>query len=135
MALPRDCALFERREMALWSFPIVCDLIGEHYGRAVGVAHPFLRLVVFAHTQLWQAMLLDDRDAIRRLRGDLSLRLQALDLQHAFADEVNDLVLDELMDVVTQRFHRSPLKASMCSHILLHIAKNLTYSPEALTAA
>ena len=39
------------------------------------------------------------------------------------------------MDVVTQRFHRSPVKASVCGHILLHIAKNLAYTPKVLAVA
>lgn len=130
-----DCDISERREMALWCFPIVCDLVGEHYGQAIGLRHASLRLIAFSHSQLWHAMLLDDEDATRKLRGEMSWNLQVLGLQPVFADELNDLVLDELMEVVTQRFHRSPKKASICSHILLRIAKSLTYTPEVLTAA
>ena len=49
--------------------------------------------------------------------------------------DLDDLLLNELMDVVTQRFHRSPVKASVCGHILLHIAKNLAYTPKVLAVA
>ncbi len=125
----------ERREMALWCFPIICDLIGESYGHVIGPRHASLRMVTFCHSQLWQAMLLDDHAAASKAREDVRWNLEMLGLHHAFADEVNDLVLDELMDVVTQRFNRSPLKAASCGHILLYIAKTLTYTPEALNAA
>jgi len=133
--LPHDYDLSERREMALWCFPIICDLIGESYGRVIGARHTSLQMVAFSHSQLWQAMLLDDHAAASKAREEVRWNLEMLGLHHAFADEVNDLVLDELMDVVTQRFNRSPLKAAFCGHILLHIAKNLTYTPEALNVA
>jgi hypothetical protein len=44
-------------------------------------------------------------------------------------------VLDELMDVVAQRFQRTPNRARISAHILLHVANNLVYTPEALNAA
>ena len=133
--LPYDCGPDERREMALWCFPIISDLVAESYGRVIGARHASLRMVTFSHSQLWQAMLLDDHSAAGKAHGEVRWNLDMLGLPFAFADEVNDLVLDELMDVVTQRFNRSPLKAASCGHILLHIAKNLTYTPEALNAA
>ena len=134
-ALPYNCSPPERREMALWCFPIISDLVADSYGRVIGARHASLRMVAFCHSQLWQAMLLDDHAAASKSHGELRRYLDMLDIPAAFADEVNDLVLDELMDVVTQRFHRTPFKASTCGHILLHVAKNLTYTPEALNAA
>ncbi len=125
----------ERREMALWCFPIICDLVAESYGRVIGPRQDFLRMVAFSHSQLWQAWLLDDHSAAVKAYGEVRWNLDLMGLPPAFAEEVNDLVLDELMDVVTQRFNRSPLKAASCGHILLHIAKNLTYTPEVLSAA
>jgi len=127
--------LTERRDMAFWCFPIISDLVAESYGRVIGPRHSSLRMVAFCHTQLWQAMLLDDHAAASKAHGEVRWNLQLLGLQLNFADEINDLVLDDLMDVVTQRFHRSPNKASVCGHILLHVAKNLAYTPEALVAA
>ena len=61
--MSHDCGPDERREMALWCFPIVCDLVAETYGRVIGARHASLRLVAFCHSQLWQAMLLDDPTA------------------------------------------------------------------------
>jgi hypothetical protein len=133
--LARDFGLSERQEMALWCFPIVCDLLGEQYGRALGPRHTSVRMVAFTHSQLWRAMLLDDQNDIRKLRGEMSWNVQALGLPPGFADELDDLVLDELMEVVTQRFHRSPMKSLVCSHILLQIARNLVYAAEAVAAA
>ena len=133
--MARDFGLPERREMALWCFPLVCDLVGEHYGRAIGARHASLRLIAFSHSQLWHAMLLDDEPAIRKLRDEMSWNLGVLGLPSTFADELNDFVMDELMEVVTQRFHRSPQKSSTCSQILLQIARSLAYMPEAVAAA
>ena len=130
-----ECGPPERREMALWCFPILCDLIAECYGRVIGPRHPSLRMVTFCHSQLWQAMLLDDNGAARTTHGEVIGNLQLLGLQPAFADEINELVLDELMDVVAQRFQRTPNQARISAHILLHVAKNLVYTPEALNAA
>ena len=121
--------------MALWSFPLVCDLVGEHYGRAIGPRHASLRMIAFSHSQLWRAMLMDDEADIRKLRGEMSWNLGVLGLPTTFADDLNEIVLDELMEVVIHRFHRSPRCSLVCSHILLHIAKNLTYLPEAVAAA
>ena len=121
--------------MALWCFPIVCDLVAESYGRVIGPRHASLRVVTFCHSQLWQAMLLDDHVAARKSHGEVIWNLQLLGLQPTFADEINEVVLDELMDVVAQRFQRTPYRARVCAHILLHIAKNLVYTPEALNAA
>lgn len=133
--MARDFGLSERREMALWCFPIVSDLLGERYGRALGPRHTSRRMIAFTHSQLWHAMLLDDQGAIRKLRAEMSWNMQALGLSFGFADELDDIVLDELMEVVTQRFHRSPLKSSICSHILLHVARNLAYAAEPVAAA
>ena len=130
-----DCGPDERREMALWCFPIVCDLVAETYGRVIGARHASLRLVAFCHSQLWQAMLLDDPTAAVKARREVRGNVQTLGLEAAFADEVNELVLDELMDVVAQRFQRTPHRARISAHILLQIAKNLTYTPEVLSAA
>ena len=133
--MARDFDLSERQEMALWCFPIVCDLLGEQYGRALGPRHTAVRVVAFTHSQLWRAMLLDDQNEIRKLRGEMSWNVQRLGLPPGFADELDDLVLDELMEVVTQRFHRSPMKSSACSHILLQVARSLVYAAEAVAAA
>ena len=133
--MARDFDLSERLEMALWCFPIVCDLLGEQYGRALGPRHTSLRVVAFTHSQLWRAMLLDNQNEIHKLRGEMSWNMQRFGLPPGFADELDDLVLDELMEVVTQRFHRSPMKSSVCSHILLQVARSLVYAAEAVAAA
>ena len=128
--MPHSFAQSERLEMALWCFPIVSDLTLERYGAAIGRRHASLRIVSFQHSQLWQALILDDAAAARKARDELGSNHQLLGLSPDFVED-----LDELMEVVTQRFYRSPLKASACGHILLHIAKNLAYTPRALTAA
>lgn len=121
--------------MALWCFPIVSDLTLERYGAAIGRRHASLRIVSFQHSQLWQALILDDAAAARKGREVLGASHHLLGLSPDFMEDLDEEVLDELMEVVTQRFYRSPLKASACGHILLHIAKNLAYTPRALTAA
>jgi hypothetical protein len=133
--MPHSFAQSERLEMALWCFPIVSDLTLERYGAAIGRRHASLRIVSFQHSQLWQALILDDAAAKRKGREVLGASHHLLGLSPDFMEDLDEEVLDELMEVVTQRFYRSPLKASACGHILLHIAKNLAYTPRALTAA
>jgi len=133
--MPHSFAQSERLEMALWCFPIVSDLTLERYGAAIGRRHASLRIVSFQHSQLWQALILDDAAAARKGREVLGASHHLLGLSPDFMEDLDEEVLDELMEVVTQRFYRSPLKASACGHILLHIAKNLAYTPRALTAA
>ena len=125
----------ERRDMARWSFPIVCDLVRERYTTAVDSLRVSVFSVSFAHGQLWQALILDQPAAILAAREELSRNLQNLGLPLHVVVDIDEQILDELMDVAIQRFHRTPFKATICGHILLHIAKNLTYTPEVLAAA
>ena len=133
--MPHSFAQSERLEMALWCFPIVSDLTLERYGAAIGRRHASLRIVSFQHSQLWQALVLDDPSAAGAAQQALNANLRRLGLPLHLVEDIDEEILDELMDVVIQRFHRSPSKASACAHLLLHIAKNLAYTPEALTAA
>ena len=121
--------------MALWCFPIITDLCMETYGAAIGGRHASLKIISFTHSRLWQALILDDPAAARKTRGDLTETAQTMGLSLDQVCDLDDVLLNELMDVVTQRFHRSPVKASVCGHILLHIAKNLAYTPKVLAVA
>ena len=125
----------ERWEMALWSFPIVSDHFRARYGEAISNIQDTITALSFSHSQFWRALILDDRTAARKTRAELLERLQRLGLRPDFVSDLDEEVLDELMDVVTQRFHRSPQKASICSHILLDIAKGLVFKPEVVALA
>jgi hypothetical protein len=121
--------------MALWCFPIVSDLVRERYAAVIASLRVSVVGVAFSHTQLWHARILGDAAAVRKTREELGATLRELGLPSPLVEDIDEEILDELMDVVSQRFHRSPFMASTCGHILLHIAKNLAYTPEALTAA
>ena len=121
--------------MAVWSFPIVSDLFKARYGEAISNIHDTITALSFSHSQFWRALILDDPTAARKTRAELLERLQRLGLRSDFVSDLDEEVLDELMEVVTQRFHRSPQKASICSHILLDIAKRLVFKPEVVALA
>jgi len=133
--LRRDYTSSERRDMALWSFPIVFDVVRDRYAAQSANPPPLMVAAAFSHTQLWQARILDDGAALRKAREELRMDLQMLDLPPHLVDEVDEEVLGELMDVVTQRFHRSPMQASICAQILLNIATNLAFTPQPLAVA
>ena len=125
----------ERREMAQWSFPLVCDLVRSRYGEARSQFQSKVLDISFIHSHLWRARILADEPAARCAQDQLRESIRQLGLSPHLVAEVDEEILDELMEVVIQRFHRSPLKASACSHILLHIARTLDYMPEPLAAA
>jgi hypothetical protein len=131
----QDYKSFERQEMALWCFPIISDLVRERYVAAIGSFRVSVSNLAYSHSQLWQALVLDDPSAAGAAQQALNANLRRLGLPLHLVEDIDEEILDDLMDVVIQRFHRSPSKASACAHLLLHIAKNLAYTPEALTAA
>ena len=125
----------ERQAMALWCFPIITDLIRDRYVAALGGIGLSVFNVAYSHSHLWRARILDETASMRREREKLGGSVSELGLPPHLVEDIDEEILDELMDVVTQRFHRSPQQASVCGQILLHVAKNLSYTPEALTAA
>ena len=131
----QDLAPTERRDMALWCFPIITDLVRDRYVMALGGADASIFNLAFSHSHLWRARILDDAASVRKAREDLGGNMHQLGLPPDLVEDIDEEILDELMSVVAQRFHRSPQKASLCGQILLHIAKNLAYTPEALNAA
>ena len=124
----------DRREMARWCFPIISDLVRERYLAENSGLHGEVGNVCFAHSQLWQARILDQSAAIRAARDEMNVTFQTLGLPQHLVEDIDEEILDELMVISIQRFHRSPHRATICGHILLHIAKYLAYRPEALAA-
>ena len=121
--------------MAFWCFPIISDLVRERYLAVVGGAGVALLNVVIPHSQLWRARILYDAFALRRARDDLAGHIQHLGLPPDLVEDIDEDILDELMKVVTQRFHRSPTQAAICGQILLHVAKKLAFIPQPLAVA
>jgi hypothetical protein len=91
--------------------------------------------VVISHSHLWRARILDDSFSLRRARDELAGHIQQLGLPPDLVEDIDEDILDELMQVVTQRFHRSPVRAAICGQILLHVAKQLAFTPKPLAMA
>ena len=121
--------------MALWCFPIITDFVRERYASAIGGTGASTFNVAFAHSHLWRARLLDDTAALRKARDDLGRNISNLGLPPHLVEDIDEDILDELMEVVTQRFHRTPLQAAICGQILLHVAKNLAFTPQPMAVA
>ena len=118
--------------MAFWCFPIVTDLLRERYLAVIGGAGVAVLNVVLSHSHLWRARILDDTFSLHRTQDELALNLGRLGLPPHLVEDIDEDILDELMKVVTQRFHRSPAKSAMCGQILLHVAKKLAFTPQPL---
>ena len=121
--------------MAFWCFPIVTDLVRERYLAFIGGAGVAVLNVVISHSHLWRARILDDTFSLRRARDELAGHIQQLGLPPDLVEDIDEDILDELMQVVTQRFHRSPARAAICGQILLHVAKKLAFTPQPLAVA
>ena len=121
--------------MALWCFPIITDFVRERYAAAMGRTGESAFHVAFSHSHLWRARILDDATALRKARDDLGGNIRKLGLPPHLVADIDEDILDELMEVVTQRFHRSPLQAAICGQILLHVAKNLAFTPQPMAVA
>ncbi len=121
--------------MALWCLPIITDLVRERYAVAVGGAGKSVFNVTYSHSHLWRLRILDDVGSMRKAREDLGRNMSQLGLMPHLAEDIDEEILDELMHVVTQRFHRSPMQAAICGQILIHIARNLVFTPQPLAVA
>jgi hypothetical protein len=131
----QNLELSERQEMAFWCYPIVTDLVRERYLGVIGGAGVAVLNVVISHSHLWRARILDDSFSLRRARDELAGHIQQLGLPPDLVEDIDEDILDELMQVVTQRFHRSPVRAAICGQILLHVAKKLAFTPKPLAMA
>ena len=120
-----------RVEFAGWSFPVIADLVFEEYARHLGRDHPHLMLLARCHAILWQALIAQDFGRVAEVDRTIGRYLRSAGLSAAIGRDLHDQVLDELVDVIAQRYHRSPQLMRECSQVLLKASRHLASLPPA----
>ena len=94
-----------RRTMWQWAEPIVIDRAVESYARVVDEAGT----VAMARKQcrLWRVVLSNHPATVSTALDDLRRAADSLGLADGLVDETNDLILEELVDIVTCRYRSS----------------------------
>ena len=115
-----------RRDMIVWSYPIVTDIVTDWCAGVLGHDHAGLKPLTRSHCRLWQCLIADDMAAALHAHRAILQQLQSLGLRFDVARQIQDVVMDELLDVVSVRFHRSPKQVRECSQVLLRAARQVT---------
>ena len=94
-----------RRIMWQWGEPIVIDRAIESYARMTDE----VGTVAMArhHCRLWRFVLFDHPATVSGALGELRRAADGLGLPEALVDDSNDLILEELVDIVTSRYRSS----------------------------
>lgn len=94
-----------RRSMWQWAEPIVIDRAVESYARTVDEAGTVA--MARRHCRLWQVVLFNQPDAVGAALVDLRRAADSLGLDDALVEDTNDLILEEIVDIVTSRYRSS----------------------------
>ena len=94
-----------RRTMWQWAEPIVIDRAVECYARAVDEAGTVA--MARKHCRLWRLVLFNHPSTVSAAVEELRRASGSLGLPDALVDDTNDLILEELVDIVTSRYRSS----------------------------
>ena len=94
-----------RRTMWQWAEPIVIDRAVESYARIVDEAGTVA--MARKHCRLWKIVLFNQPATVAAALDELRRAADSLGLPDALVDDTNDLVLEEIVDIVTSRFRSS----------------------------
>src|SRR6185437_4101653 len=84
------------------------------------------RSMTLQHCRLWRDLLLQETGHAQSARRELIRLARLIGLDPDTLDRIDEIVLNELIDVVAARFHRSPAAARDYSKSLVHVASSLT---------
>lgn len=94
-----------RRTMWQWAEPIIIDRAVEVYARAIDEAGTVA--MARKHCRLWRAVLFDQPSAVPAILDEMRRAAFGLGLPESIADDTNDIVLEELVDIVMSRYRSS----------------------------
>ena len=114
-----------RKDLLQWSPPIIADLMVESYSIQLHITHVSRRVLCSMHARLWRLMLQEDREKTNAARRELVDFARLAGLDKPALDAVDQAVLEELLDVVTARFARTPDLIRVYSRLLLRTSANL----------
>ena len=94
-----------RRTLWQWAEPIVIDRAIESYARVVDESGTVA--MARKHCRLWRIVLFNHAATVSAALDDTRRAADSLGLAEVLVDEANDLILEELVDIVTSRYRSS----------------------------
>lgn len=119
-----------RLDLALWSEPLISDIVNEAYGRCATIAGAGAIVARF-HVLLWRHVIVDHplADTARR---ELVRVVNRFKIDESVVREIDAEVVAELMHVISSRFQSSPMRTRDCS---LEVTRAACWLVEARRAA
>ena len=115
-----------RRDIMDWSEPVASDRIAEAYDACFGGRADFCKPLSRQHTRLWRLIIVGDKRRAADARRDLLRLARACHLGPEAIDSIDRLVLDELVDVIANRFQGSPASTRLYGRMLIEASATLT---------
>ena len=115
-----------RRDLAEWSEPLIADCIGEYYSLRFSGDVRRVRPLTQLHCRLWREVLLQDSSHARITRRELVRLGRLAGVDPPTLNKIDEIVVDELVDVIAARFHRSPSTTGSYAKSLIRVAESLT---------
>ena len=112
-----------RRTMALWAEPIIIDRAVEAYARVVDEAGTVA--MARKHCRLWRVVLSGQTAAVSPVLEEMRRASDSLGLGAQLIDDVNDVILEELVDIVTSRYRASRNAMKAFSLVLMYATSSL----------
>ena len=117
----------ERRDdLARWAGSLASDRIAAAYDACLGGKASLCDPLWRQHEALWRQILAGQGARARNARSHLLALAQIVKIGPETLDAIDRLVLDELVDVISSRFQRSPDAMRDYSRLLLEAAATLT---------
>ena len=94
-----------RRGLWVWAEPIIIDRTVEVYLRSVDEAGTVA--MARRHCRLWRDIVLNQTATVAPVMDEMRRAAESLGLPGSLIDDVNDVILEELLDIVTTRYRSS----------------------------
>ena len=94
-----------RRTMWQWAEPIVIDRAVESYARVIDETGTVA--MARKHCILWRVVLFNHPATVSAALEELRRSADSLGLPDALVDDTNDVIIEELVDIVTSRYRSS----------------------------
>ncbi|HUZ66998.1 MAG TPA: hypothetical protein VMU56_04960 [Beijerinckiaceae bacterium] len=94
------------RDLAEWAQPIIADRAADCYRRLSEDPH-VMRMLCLHHCRMWRGLLADQPKQALLSRRELIRLVRLAGANAAVLDEIDRAILDEVLECVFARFHRS----------------------------
>ncbi|NDA47618.1 MAG: hypothetical protein EBY21_10170 [Alphaproteobacteria bacterium] len=114
------------KDVANWAEPLIADQIYNLYASLLKTKDLQGNHVVIQHRLFWRYLLSGQEKLALHARRELQNKARVQTIPLRALDEMDRLILDELMNVMVTRFHRSPLNVRNYGRTFIAIASQLT---------